>query len=114
MTIEYVNSAYDFYAVHAGTHTYAFDAGSTANRVLFVLARTDRGGTQTLDSCTYNGVAMSAESGFTSTITFFDGRLFYLVNPASGENDIVLTHGGSNTGTGILACVWSGVNQSVP
>lgn len=115
MAISYVNSASGGQGnIGSPTLTVSFDAGTASNRVLFVLGATDRGGSITIDSCTYGGQAMTAEPGFTSTVSFYDGRLFSLINPPTGVNDIILTTSSGATGTRVNAIVYSGVNQTTP
>lgn len=70
------------------THTFSFTCGSGANRILFV-ATYRNAGTDTVSGVTYNGVAMTVVNQ-----KVFGGNniyLWYLVNPASGANNVVVT-----------------------
>lgn len=111
MAISFIGASYEVESPHITSQTYAFDAGSAANRVLLVFAWGASG--ITFDSCTYNGVSMSAETQMTSTVSGYKGRLFYLAGPASGTNDIVVYFTGFGF-TGLICAAYSGVNQSTP
>lgn len=113
MAISYLNSGSGTWSF-ASTGSFAFDAGSADDRVLIVFVAGDRGGATTISSATYNGVAMTAHTGFTSGATGFDGRLFYLAGPASGSNTVQVTLSDANIKGGILAIAYSGVDQTTP
>lgn len=109
MTIAYEasgNAASGF----ASSLTFALDAGSNADRVVLVFASTDRGSASTIDSATYAGVSMTALSGFLSSPTGIDGRLFYLVGAASGSNNVVITYSDSGIRPRAVAAAYSGVS----
>lgn len=113
MAIAYVNST-----SHTGDFvsslTKALDAGTDDNRCVLVLAITDRGGATTISSATYGGVAMTAHTAFTSTISGYDARLFYLAGAASGSNNIVVTYSDANTKPKLVAAAYSGVDGTTP
>lgn len=90
--------------------TVAFNAGTEANRLLVVFA-TQTGSEQSIDSATYNGVSMTAHTEGNSGTRRY--RLFYLVNPASGSNNIVVNYGASCTPQ-IEAGYFYGVDQTTP
>lgn len=113
MAIAYVNSAsgtVDFQA----TLTVALDAGTDDNRCVLVFAVTDRGGATTINSATYGGVSMTAHTAFTSSLTAYDGRLFYLAGAASGSNNVVVTYSDANTKPKLVAVAYSGVDGTTP
>jgi hypothetical protein len=94
----------------ASSLTFALNAGSNADRVVLVFASTDRGSASTIDSATYAGVSMTALSGFLSSPTGIDGRLFYLVGAASGSNNVVITYSDSGIRPRAVAAAYSGVS----
>lgn len=113
MAIAYVNSTTrtgDF----VSSLTQALDAGTDDNRCVLVFAVTDRGGATTINSATYAGVSMTAHTAFTSNITAYDGRLFYLGGAASGSNDVVVTYSDGNTKPKFIAVAYSGVDGTTP
>ena len=103
--------------VAAGTAiTNAFDAGSGANRVLYVAVTWDDFSTHTIDAVTYNAVGLTAmgdaiEQGSNRT------RMFRLAGPASGSNDLVVDPSGgtgTNEGVVIAAVVVQDADQGTP
>jgi hypothetical protein len=92
--------SYDTSAYHGGTNatsiTFAHVDGVGSNRILWVGILT--GGGDTVTGVTYNGVAMTQASKNTSMPSTNVLYLYYLVNPATGSNNIVV----SQTGSGYL------------
>lgn len=83
------------------TLTTSFTVGAGSNRILFVGAVGDNTGSATDDitGATYNGVAMTLiDKTFVAADRY--RYLFYLVNPASGANNVVIT---SSTNGGFKA-----------
>lgn len=81
----------------AASLTYSHTCTGT-NRIIFVAAGTINGNTLT---ATYNGVSMtSIESETAGTITTY---FFYLKNPASGANNVVVTISAGSAGNSISA-----------
>lgn len=80
------------------------------NRILFVLTA---GNTDQMTAVTYAGDSLTQIGNTIDTGTSVYLRLWYLVNPDSGANDIVATWGG-NGAHGIVACSYNGVRQSNP
>lgn len=114
MAIEYIRHA-SSEAAFVSSYSFSFDATSAnSNKILLVFAYSDRGGSQTMDSMTFNGVSMTGETGFTSAITSFDGRLFRLVNPHNGSANIAATMNSSTGRWGFIAALYSGVDQTTP
>lgn len=72
--------------------TTAFDVGSGSNRLLVVFVMELFG---TVTGVTYNSVAMNASVTTTDDQTG-TLRLFYLVGPDSGSNNVVITASGGN------------------
>src|SRR3990167_2527131 len=91
----------------ASPRTVSFTVGSGADRALVVLIRC--GGTDAVSCVTYAGVSMN-EIGMHIT-SDLDLYLFYLENPASGANDIVVSYTGSLT-TAVMAISFTGVKQT--
>lgn len=94
--------------------TVAFDAGTGANRTLVVFV-TWRDQDNTISGVTYNAVAMTSVAARLRTAdTLLSGQLWYLVNPASGSNNIVVTMGvgGSNSPALISAWVANGTDTA--
>lgn len=83
------------------TLTVSFTVGSGSNRILFVGAVGNNTGSATDDitGATYNGVAMTLiDKTFVAADRY--RYLFYLINPASGANNVVIT---SSTSDGFKA-----------
>lgn len=70
--------------------TYALTVGSGTNRVLWVGFIVNRVGAPTISSVTYAGVAMTATSNSPNSTGQFL-YVYYLPNPASGANNVVIT-----------------------
>ena len=89
--------------------TISFDA--TGCDFLAVGAR-DTGTTQLITGVTYNGVAL--------TLARHDGTngrgssLFYLVAPAAGVHDVIITYSGGAINLGSIVSGFSGVSQASP
>lgn len=77
----------------AGSATHAFDAGTASNRVLYVAVNWSSAVAHSVSGVTYNSVAMTA-LGAAITISANRMRAWRLVAPASGANNIVVSHGG--------------------
>lgn len=91
--------------------TYSHTCTGT-DRFLVVTATGNQGPTATV-SATYNGVSMTAIGPSTDSVgTGVPTYFFYLVNPASGANNIVVT---SNVnGIATSASSYTGVDQTSP
>lgn len=113
MAIAYANGG-TASAGFASSLTFAFDVGAGSDRFLIVLAGTDRGSATTISSATYAGVSMSAQAGTTSAASGYDYRLFYLANPTSGSNNVVITYSDGNAQPKAVAAVYTGVDQTTP
>lgn len=93
--------------------TAAFDAGTGTGRVLVVLIATDDTVHQAT-SVTYGGQAMSG--GTVATFPLYSTesmQLYYLANPASGSNNVVITVSGVDNYAYVIASV-SGADPSAP
>lgn len=78
---------------------------SGSDRILFVAAAANSG--QTVTGVTYNGVSMTQLNSVTDSATQY---LFYLIAPATGTNNVVVSTSGSNaTGSAVS---YTGVKQS--
>lgn len=82
---------------------------SGSDRFLLVAVYTSGGGT--ISSITYAGTAMSAITSFVESGSV-KVYIYGLVNPASGNNNVVVTFTGSQSTGGIDAYSFSGVDQT--
>lgn len=83
-----------------------------SDRILFVTATGNQGPTATM-SATYNGVSMTAIGPSIDSIgTGVPTYVWYLVNPASGANNVVVTS--SVIGISTSAISYTGVAQTSP
>ena len=66
---------------------------SGSNRILFVLTRGGSGEGNLISSVTYDGTAMTLASGASVTVPTENTllRLYFLTNPSSGNNNVVIT-----------------------
>ncbi len=80
--------------------------------ILFVAANYDDYVGNHLDSITYNGVAMTLAVS-KKDATGLTASLYYLVNPATGANNVVITTDGSR-GQCATAISYTGVAQTSP
>lgn len=99
------------------TATLAYTGPAGSNRLLVVSISTRANtGTPTISSVTYNSVALTQWS--CNDYYGADGTkfvcLYYLVAPATGANNVVVTMSGATTGVIVGAQGYSGVNQSTP
>lgn len=88
---------------HPTSLTFSLAVGSGTNRILMVAFIVNRAGAPTISSVTYNGVAMTATSNSPNS-TFQFLYVYYLANPASGTNNVVIT---LNSSIEIHACAAS-------
>lgn len=113
MAIAYENST-SYTIDWSSSMTVSLDAGTNDDRCVLVLAMTDRNSATTINSATYGGVAMTAHTAFNSSLSAYDGRLFYLGGAASGANNIVVTLSDGNTKPKLVAVAYSGVDGTTP
>lgn len=108
----------------------AFDAASTANTGItpkatltwshtcsgtnrLLIVSVSIGGTQTVSGITYSGVALTLVSGGTATNGSSHVEKWYLIGPATGANDVVVTFSTSaNAVSGAIS--YSGASQTTP
>lgn len=88
--------------------TFAHTVGTAANRILFVLISSRTSGSPT--TIAYGGNAMTQVEMYVSMPY---NCVFYLVNPPSGSNNVVMTCPAGSY-YDILAISYSGVNTSSP
>lgn len=93
------------------SHTFAHTTtGSDRFLVVAVIGDTG-GGAEDVTGATYNGVAMTLADKISDTNIARFGYLFYLVNPASGANNVVVScTSGHFLAAG--AAHWTGVKQT--
>ncbi|NTW31101.1 MAG: hypothetical protein HGB12_00430 [Bacteroidetes bacterium] len=84
----------------------------TGSNLILIVGTEVRGNGTAVTSLTYNGVAMTQiGSPLVGSTLYYDKiQLFYLIAPATGTHDIVLTHNGSYVGA--TAVSYTGVKQS--
>jgi hypothetical protein len=94
-----------------GTYTAAYTCGSGANRLLIVVAFGDTSDTLNATAPTYAGVNMTLVAKVVAT---GDRWLYmwYLVNPASGANNVVISSP-TTTAIAAMAADYTGVKQTV-
>lgn len=93
-----------FDSTSVGTNTGTADLTiahtcSGTDRILFVAASAVQPVGVSISGITYAGVAMTRVASEVSVQTNVKVTLFYLINPASGSNNIVITSSGSTAGT---------------
>lgn len=92
----------------SATHTFSHTC-TGSNVILFVHAF-NQSNADTITSCTYNGVAMTLiTKQVNSTDRFL--YMFYLINPATGANNVVITANTSANNIGGGASSYTGVKQ---
>lgn len=94
----------------ATSDTWAFDVGSGANRVLYVGVFDGSGGSSLISGITFNGVALTKIGGAQVSGDLW-ATLWYLINPASGSHDIVVTASSACPIYNFAAC-YTGASQS--
>lgn len=98
----------------SATLTYSLTVGTGANRFLIVGFSFNKLVLPSITGVTYNGVAMTASANNpknpTGDVTVAVA-LFYLANPASGANNVVITLGGTADGISSQAASYTGVNN---
>lgn len=106
MAIAFVAAA-DLGNSTATSRTISYTCGSGSNRLLIVTVQGDLT-TDDITSVTYNGVAMTQ---INKTLGARWMYMYYLLNPASGANNVVATFGSSHF-IGLLGADYTGVAQS--
>jgi hypothetical protein len=115
MAIGYDNSSLGSSAAGAASLTFSHTCGSLVNGLIVVLA-SYYNGANSITTITYNGVALTAvrrdnPAGAAAT------EVWYLVAPASGANNVIITFGSGNSGgSGVSAAAisLSGIDQASP
>jgi hypothetical protein len=86
---------------------------TTSGSDRFLLVHVSQNDIESVSSVTYGGVALTQiGSGVTN-----GGRslaLYYLANPATGANDVVVTFGGTSANVRCYALSYTGVHQTTP
>lgn len=87
---------------------------SGSDRLLFVSVQIYNATLVTVSAVTYNGVAMSKAAGITAAYegATQDGEIWYLKNPASGANNVVVTLSGIAAFTNSISSSYTGVLAS--
>lgn len=100
---------FDAATSNAGSLTFAHAVGSGNNRILIVAVGLHNSGS--ISSVTYNGVSMTLAKSQNGTWRL--SQIYYLVNPASGSNNVVIT-GLCSYGIAAVAVSFTGVHQTTP
>lgn len=93
------------------SHTYTHTCSASSNRILFVFVSI-ASASDLVSGVTYGGVSMTR----IDTQIYTAGRsdyLYYLVNPATGANNVVISTS-SSTDIGALSTSYTGVAQTSP
>lgn len=106
MTVVFSSAAVISKVTPAPSFNQSFTVNSASNRLLIVCLAVEAGAT--LNGVSYAGTNME----FYGTASFF--RIYYLVNPASGSNNITMHLNTSYMYVGGWASDWSGASQSSP
>lgn len=95
------------------TLTFSHTVGAGSNRILWVAFLVNDAAPAAVSSVTYNGVAMTAtvDSPFVEQATIYQ-HLFYLVAPASGAHNVVITMASSMSGINAHAVSYAGAKQT--
>lgn len=99
----------------ASTLTKAHTCSGT-NRFIAVLVCKDRA-SETIDSCTYGGVSMTAQHATANHTSGYCYRLFTLAGDgdvASGSNNIVATYSGAGAKPFMVFVSYNGVDSAAP
>lgn len=95
--------------------SYSHTVGTTRKRILWVITAVDASTTSDVSGVTYGGVALTQLAAAAFTLGAYSVRVWYLVEPASGAANVVLT------GPSLPAGVWtssaisySGADSVVP
>ncbi len=110
-TITYDNSSSSS-VLSASSLTFALNVGSGSNRLLVVGVGVNNSSADAPTGVTYNNVAMIKLDDNTGANT--DGSLWYLLNPSSGANNVVITMAGSRAEIIGVAASYTGVKQTGP
>lgn len=102
-----------------GTLTISHNGGTGSDRIILVYGGVNNGGgapAETVDSATYNAVSLAAFGAAVGTPGGgWPTRWFYLVAPATGTNDAVITYTNAGGRTvGGIAQTYNGVDQAAP
>lgn len=97
-------------SAYGGAATFAFESGSGSNRLILVGIYQADGTSDLVSGVTYAGVAMTRIATTTSSSVRI--YLYYLVAPATGSNNVVVST--SSVNSAFLAVSYAGVHQSAP
>lgn len=106
--------AYDSSAKSSGSSvsslTYSHTTSGT-NRILFVSVAYSDGGSRNISSVTYNGVGMTSIYEYTNSGGSGGLGLFYLIAPATGAHNVVITMSSSTLNLYGESSSYTGANQ---
>lgn len=97
----------------ANPRTFSFDVGTGDDRLLIVFGLFYNGsGTDILSGVTYGGVAMTKVNAVNNASNAFYTSMWYLINPASGSNNVVATFSATPTSSWFTCVSYHGCDQS--
>lgn len=97
----------------ASSLTWAHTTSTNSNRLLLVSANWNNNGSKTVSSVTYGGVSLTLSTDTSASSQLGEG-VYYLVNPGTGTQNIVITMSASCPGVGGISNSFYNVNQSTP
>lgn len=94
--------------------TYSHTTGSGSNRALIVDVTLYADASQTVSTVTYNGASLSLITSCTAATGGVRVEQWYMVAPATGTADVVVTPSATTPAIASTASSYTGVNQSTP
>jgi hypothetical protein len=96
------------------THTTSHTTAAGSNRLIKVVVTWDTTGGLTVSGVTYNGVALSSLAQCNTPFGSKAVQLWYLVAPATGANNVVVTQSNTIVGMNAQISTYTGVDQGSP
>lgn len=113
MAVSFVSADAKDQGSNSATCTLSFAVSTGSNRLLLVFA-SQASAEVAISGATYNGVSMTAHTEGVAISALRRYRLFYLVAPATGANDVVVTYASASSRPIILVAEFTGVDQTTP
>lgn len=102
-------------STNTNTNTFTHTCSGTDRFLIVPCASLNNGALDAVTGVTYNGVAMTRLGSFYQVGTFnWIIYIYYLANPDSGTNNVVVTRNTSNGQTYGAAASYTGVDQITP
>ena len=93
------------------TATLTWAHTCTGSNLILIVGLTEEG-TYSVTGITYNGVAMTLGKGGTGGAGYGRPDLWYLINPATGANNVVITHSTTTNRLTGVSVSYTGAKQS--